>query len=226
MSDRFVPARKPFEVYVQANANYAPIAFREEVNHVLYYSLDSAKVWMGQHIYRDISLPNAANVLFSRSYRFLRDHKTLLRPRHVLFSHSYVTYHLLDPYVGRDPKNPMRIILSAAIAGALGGIAGNPADIILVRMTTDSLRKPENRYSYRNGLDGLIRLVKEEGVAGLKRGLGPNTVRVSLKAFIILPTSCLFSQIRAVLMNVRVFLMMVDSLIPAHLPCSSRRAPN
>jgi len=81
---------------------------------------------------------------------------------------------------GRDPKNPMRIILSAAIAGALGGIAGNPADIILVRMTTDSLRKPENRYYYRNGLDGLIRLVKEEGVAGLKRGLGPNTIRAVL----------------------------------------------
>jgi len=81
---------------------------------------------------------------------------------------------------GRDPKNPTRLILSAAIAGALGGVVGNPADIILVRMTTDSLRKPENRYRYRNGLDGLTRLVKEEGIVGLTRGLGPNTTRAIL----------------------------------------------
>ena len=124
-------------------------------------------------------MPNAANVLFTCSYRLLRDHKTEHLPRHDLFSYFHVSYHSLDGYVGRDPKNPTGIILSAAIAGALGGVAGNPADIILVRMTTDSLRKPENKYNYRNGLDGLIRLVKEEGVIGLTRGLGPNMVRAS-----------------------------------------------
>ncbi|KAF8334123.1 mitochondrial carrier domain-containing protein [Cantharellus anzutake] len=81
---------------------------------------------------------------------------------------------------GQDPKNPTRLILSAAVAGALGGIAGNPADIVLVRMTTDSLRKPENQYRYRHGFDGLMRLVREERIIGLTRGLGPNTIRAIL----------------------------------------------
>lgn len=55
-------------------------------------------------------------------------------------------------------------------------MAGNPADVLLVRMTSDSLRKPADRYLYKNAFDGLIRLVREEGVAALGRGLGANTV--------------------------------------------------
>jgi dicarboxylate transporter 10 len=51
-------------------------------------------------------------------------------------------------------------------------------DILLVRMTSDFTRPPEKRYNYRNALSGLINLVKEEGVRGLGRGLGTNTVHV------------------------------------------------
>jgi dicarboxylate transporter 10 len=50
------------------------------------------------------------------------------------------------------------------------------ADIILVRMTSDSTRSPEKRYNYKHALDGLVKLVKEEGLKGLTRGLTPNTV--------------------------------------------------
>ena len=49
-------------------------------------------------------------------------------------------------------------------------------DIILVRMTSDSTRPPEQRYNYKHAFDGLIKLVKEEGTKGLTRGLTPNTV--------------------------------------------------
>ena len=52
-------------------------------------------------------------------------------------------------------------------------------DIILVRMTSDSTRPPEQRYNYKHALDGLVRLVKEEGLKGLTRGLTPNTVRTA-----------------------------------------------
>ena len=52
-------------------------------------------------------------------------------------------------------------------------------DIILVRMTSDSTRPPEQRYNYKHAIDGLVKLVKEEGVKGLTRGLTPNTVRVA-----------------------------------------------
>jgi len=86
-----------------------------------------------------------------------------------------------------------KLLLAAGAAGGLGGIAGNPAglpflhchlslgikwfaDIILVRMTSDSIRPPETRYNYRNGITGLISLVKDEGAKNLGRGLGTNAV--------------------------------------------------
>jgi hypothetical protein len=43
-------------------------------------------------------------------------------------------------------------------------------------MTTDPLKPPEARHRYVNVLNGLVRLVREEGVSGLTRGLIPNTV--------------------------------------------------
>lgn len=69
-----------------------------------------------------------------------------------------------------------KLLLAASVAGGLGGVAGNPADILLVRMTTDSMRPPEKRYRYRNALTGLVNLIADEGIKGLGRGLGTNTV--------------------------------------------------
>lgn len=50
-------------------------------------------------------------------------------------------------------------------------------DIVLVRMTSDTTRSLEQRYNYKHAIDGLVKLVKEEGIKGLTRGLTPNTVR-------------------------------------------------
>ena len=44
-------------------------------------------------------------------------------------------------------------------------------------MTSDSIRPPEKRYGYRNAIDGVINLIREEKLQGLARGLGTNTVR-------------------------------------------------
>ncbi|KIK99893.1 hypothetical protein PAXRUDRAFT_780592 [Paxillus rubicundulus Ve08.2h10] len=73
-----------------------------------------------------------------------------------------------------------KLLLAASAAGGLGGVAGNPADIILVRMTSDSLRPPEQQYGYRNAMTGLVSLVKHEGVRALSRGLGTNATRAVL----------------------------------------------
>jgi len=73
-----------------------------------------------------------------------------------------------------------KLLLAASIAGGLGGIAGNPADILMVRMTSDSVRPPEKRYGYSNALSGLITLIREEGIRGLARGVGTNTTRAVL----------------------------------------------
>uniref|UniRef100_A0A0W0G6Q6 RNA helicase n=1 Tax=Moniliophthora roreri TaxID=221103 RepID=A0A0W0G6Q6_MONRR len=73
------------------------------------------------------------------------------------------------------PTTP-QLLLAASFAGALGGIA----DILLVRMTSDPIKPPEKRYNYSNAITGLISLIKEEGVKGLARGVGPNTARAIL----------------------------------------------
>lgn len=51
-------------------------------------------------------------------------------------------------------------------------------------MTSDSIRPPDKRYGYSNALSGLVSLVKEEGVRGLGRGLGTNTVRLMFKRWL------------------------------------------
>ena len=49
-------------------------------------------------------------------------------------------------------------------------------DIVLVRMTSDSIRPPDKRYGYPNAVVGVINLIREENFRGLARGIGPNTV--------------------------------------------------
>ncbi|PPR00258.1 hypothetical protein CVT24_005006 [Panaeolus cyanescens] len=80
----------------------------------------------------------------------------------------------------RSKPSTIKLLLAAGLAGGLGGVAGNPADIVLVRMTSDLVRPPEKRYNYSNAFTGLIAVVKTEGVTGLARGLGTNTLRAVL----------------------------------------------
>ncbi|KAF8912935.1 dicarboxylic acid transporter [Gymnopilus junonius] len=91
------------------------------------------------------------------------------------------TYEKMKSHLSQSGKSSTSaLLLSACLAGGLGGIAGNPADIILVRMTSDLVRPPEKRYHYSNAFSGLVSLIKEEGIRGLSRGLGTNTFRAVL----------------------------------------------
>ncbi|KAI0028280.1 dicarboxylic acid transporter [Vararia minispora EC-137] len=94
-----------------------------------------------------------------------------------LGSYESIKYHLSAD--GGRPSSG-KLLLAAMAAGGLGGVAGNPADILLVRMTTDSLRLPELRYNYSNVFTGFVSLVRTEGAQGLCRGLGTNTFRAVL----------------------------------------------
>ena len=40
--------------------------------------------------------------------------------------------------------------LAGCVAGGVGGIAGNPADIVLVRMIADRVKPPDQQLGYRN----------------------------------------------------------------------------
>jgi len=80
---------------------------------------------------------------------------------------------------GNKPTT-VQLLLAGGLAGGLGGLMGNPADVLLVRMTTDSLKPAAEQHRYGNALRGLYILSKSEGTKGLARGLIPNTVRAVL----------------------------------------------
>ncbi|GAA5972837.1 hypothetical protein JCM8115_005974 [Rhodotorula mucilaginosa] len=69
---------------------------------------------------------------------------------------------------------------AASVAGGLGGLAGNPADVVLVRMTADAGKPVEQRLGYKHCFDGVFRIIREEGASALFRGVGPNCARAVL----------------------------------------------
>lgn len=72
------------------------------------------------------------------------------------------------------------LVAMASTSGFLGGIAGNPADIMNVRMQNDASLPAAERRNYKHAVDGLARMVKEEGVQSLFRGVWPNSMRAVL----------------------------------------------
>ncbi|KAI5897389.1 mitochondrial carrier [Schizophyllum commune H4-8] len=91
------------------------------------------------------------------------------------------SYEKMKAALGKDKKpSNLSLLAAASVAGAMGGLAGNPADVLLVRMTSDTVRPIEQRYNYSNAISGLVRLVKEEGAQALGRGLGTNVTRAVL----------------------------------------------
>jgi len=72
------------------------------------------------------------------------------------------------------------LIAMASTSGFLGGVAGNPADVLNVRMQHDAALPKEERRNYKNAIDGLIRMTREEGWKSLFRGVWPNSMRAVL----------------------------------------------
>ncbi|KAI9600759.1 hypothetical protein H4Q26_000551 [Puccinia striiformis f. sp. tritici PST-130] len=86
----------------------------------------------------------------------------------------------LARYTGNPDTSKLpchHLAIAASLAGAAGGLAGNPADVILVRMTSDINLPKESRKGYKNCFEALFRMIKEEGFGSLTRGLGPNLSR-------------------------------------------------
>ncbi|EFO21996.1 2-oxoglutarate/malate carrier protein [Loa loa] len=67
--------------------------------------------------------------------------------------------------------------LIGSTAGAVGSFVGTPAEVTLIRMCADGRLPPEQRRRYKNVLDALLRVIREEGVFTLWRGCGPTVLR-------------------------------------------------
>lgn len=71
-------------------------------------------------------------------------------------------------------------IVIAAFSGACGILAGNPADVVNVRMQNDMRLPVAQRVGYRNVFHGLYTISAKEGFPALFRGLPANIPRSML----------------------------------------------
>jgi solute carrier family 25 oxoglutarate transporter 11 len=79
-----------------------------------------------------------------------------------------------------EPGAPPPFLLKAALgatAGGLGSIIGTPFDLALVRMAADRKLPHAERRNYRNGLDAVLKISRQEGVPALWRGCLPTVTR-------------------------------------------------
>ena len=71
-------------------------------------------------------------------------------------------------------------------AGFIGSIIGNPADLILIRLQSDSSFPVEKRRNYIGFSDAFTRIIKEEGITSLWKGSGPTICRAMVINFAML----------------------------------------
>lgn len=77
----------------------------------------------------------------------------------------------------KQPPGAITLVGIACFSGLVGAAVGNPADILNVRMQNDLTMPPEKQRKYKHALDGLIRMVREEGINSLFRGINANCAR-------------------------------------------------
>lgn len=97
-------------------------------------------------------------------------------------------YTLTDSYQNayhHAPNALLKSILSLG-AGALGSFVANPVDLALVRLQADSNLPIAQRNNYKNVIDAVIRIAKEEKIPTLWRGSFPTVVRAMAMNFSLL----------------------------------------
>ncbi|KAI8142821.1 mitochondrial carrier domain-containing protein [Fennellomyces sp. T-0311] len=99
-------------------------------------------------------------------------------------TYSTIRFGLYDKFkwiVARDEKPTFgQLLFCSTAAGILGGAFGNPSDVVNVRMQNDGQLPAGQRRNYRNAIDGIVRICREESPRVLFRGLGSSTNRAVL----------------------------------------------
>ncbi|KAL1956945.1 hypothetical protein VTO42DRAFT_6692 [Malbranchea cinnamomea] len=79
-----------------------------------------------------------------------------------------------------SPPSLLTLIGMASFSGFLGGLVGNPADVVNVRMQSDAALPLEKRRNYKHAFHGLVQMVRSEGPSSMFRGVWPNSARAIL----------------------------------------------
>ena len=77
---------------------------------------------------------------------------------------------------GKPPSFFMKAALGMT-AGGIGAFVGTPAEVALIRMTSDGSLPVDQRRNYTSVFNALARIYKEEGVATLWKGATPTIAR-------------------------------------------------
>ncbi|KAL5018771.1 hypothetical protein ScPMuIL_004493 [Solemya velum] len=104
-------------------------------------------------------------------------------------------------------------VLTAGIAGATGGFVGTPADLVNVRMQNDVKLPLEQRRNYKHAIDGLYRVLTEEGLARFFSGASMASSRAVL---VTIGQLACYDQIKYMMLQSGFF---KDNLV-LHFSCS------
>ncbi|KAJ2609257.1 Mitochondrial dicarboxylate transporter [Coemansia sp. RSA 1365] len=72
------------------------------------------------------------------------------------------------------------IVIATLCSGIVGGVVGNPAEVLNVRMQNDQALPQHLRRNYRNAIHGLLAMLQTEGPRSLTIGLAPSLIRATL----------------------------------------------
>lgn len=89
-------------------------------------------------------------------------------------------------------------MLLAGAAGAAGGFVGTPGDMVNVRMQNDVKLPLDQRRNYKNAIDGLYRVYREEGFRRLFSGASTATSRA---VFMTIGQLSFYDQVKAFLIK-------------------------
>ncbi|NXI04857.1 DIC protein, partial [Pachycephala philippinensis] len=92
-------------------------------------------------------------------------------------------YETAKNHLGRGNQGPppfYQKVLLAAAGGFTGGFVGTPADMVNVRMQNDMKQPPAQRRNYSHALDGMYRVLREEGLKKLFSGASVASLRGAL----------------------------------------------
>ncbi|XP_031563351.1 mitochondrial dicarboxylate carrier-like [Actinia tenebrosa] len=93
-------------------------------------------------------------------------------------------------------------IMLGAVSGFLGGIVGNPADMINVRMQNDIKLPIEKQRHYKHVFDGLYKSATQEGLPSWMRGVSMTSTRALLMT--VAQVAC-YDQTKQILLSTRYF---------------------
>ncbi|KAJ2352621.1 hypothetical protein GGF43_003711, partial [Coemansia sp. RSA 2618] len=78
------------------------------------------------------------------------------------------------------PLTGGELALCTLLSGLAGGVCGNPAEILNVRMQNDQALPAHLRRNYPSALGGLLAMLRTEGPRALSIGLAPSLLRATL----------------------------------------------